>query len=85
MIFTLFLATFGKRYFFTQILQDRDQVQDVLTSTTHILPEVQPGSLDEILEKFFGSFNMNIKVIYDLLWPTHKWLCEFLVDKVIFR
>ena len=35
---------------------------------------------DEI-EKFYGSYNMNIKVIFDLPWPTRKWICEALVEK----
>ena len=30
------------------------------------------------VEKFYSSFNRNLKVIYDLPWPTHRWLCEAL-------
>ena len=33
------------------------------------------------LEKFFSSFNMNVKVVFDLPWPTHRWLCEALVPR----
>ena len=33
------------------------------------------------LERFYSSFNMNIKVMFDLPWPTHKWLCESLHNR----
>ena len=32
----------------------------------------------KMFEKFINSFNMNIKAMFDLPWPTHRWLCEAL-------
>ena len=35
----------------------------------------------EELQKFYNSFNMNIKAMFDLPWSTHRWICEKLAGK----